>query len=127
MSHRIQRINHLIRNELSGLLRQGVKDPRLGNFVAITEVITTPDLRYARIFVSFLGDQPEKEQALNALASATGFFRSHLAKSLKLRRVPELSFHWDDSIERGERLMRLIDQVSAEGLEKEEPPPRDAA
>ncbi len=114
MTHRIEQVNSLIRQEISELLQRQVKDPRLGNFIAVTEVITSPDLKYAKIFVSCLGAEEEKNAALRALASAAGFFRRELAKRLKLRHVPELSFHWDDSIERGERLLRLIDKVISE-------------
>ncbi len=112
MTHRIERVNNLIRQEISELLRRQVKDPRLGTFLAVTEVITSPDLRYAKVFVSCLSSQEERQATLNALTGASNFFRKELAKSLRLRRVPELSFHWDDSIERGDHLMRLIDQIS---------------
>ncbi|MBA7648261.1 Ribosome-binding factor A [subsurface metagenome] len=114
MAHRIQRINNLIRQEISELLQRQVKDPRLGNFIAVTEVSTATDLKHAKVFVSFIGSNEEKQTALSALAGASGFFRKELAKHLRLRHVPELSFHWDDSIERGDHLLRLIDQVSAE-------------
>ena len=114
MAYRIPRINHLIRQEISELLRLQVKDPRLGSFVAVTEVSTSPDLKHARVFISFIGSEEEKQKTLNVLAAASGFLRREMAKHLKLRRIPELSFHWDDSIERGDHLMRLIDQASSE-------------
>ncbi len=113
MSHRIERINSVIREEISNLLRYQVKDPRLGTFISVTEVITSADLKRAEVYVSFLGSQEEKQEALSALTKAVGFFRTELAKSLRLRRIPELSFHWDDSIERGDRIMRLFDQISS--------------
>ena len=116
MSHRILRINQLIRQEISDLLQSQVKDPRLGTFVAITEVSTSQDLKYAKVFVSFIGTREEKQKTLEVLAAASGFFRRKLTKNLKLRRVPELSFHWDDSIERGDHLMRLIDRISSKEL-----------
>lgn len=114
MSRRIERINNLIRHELSDLLQRQVKDPRLGAFVAFTEVDTSPDLKHAKIFVSRIGNDEEKRDTLTALISASHFFRRELAKSLDLPRIPELSFHWDDSLERGDRLLQLIDQVSEE-------------
>ncbi len=113
MSHRIERVNNLIRQEISELLQRQVKDPRLGTFVAVTEVSTSPDLRHAKVFVSCISSQEEKQATLNALTGASRFLRKELAKNLRLRRIPELSFHWDDSIERGDHLMRLIDQVSS--------------
>ena len=114
MAHRIERVNSLIRQEISELLQRQVKDPRLGNFIAVTEVSTTPDLKYAKIFVSCLDSERKKQETLNALASASGFFRSELFKRLRLRRTPELSFQWDDSIERGDHLLQLIDQVTTD-------------
>ena len=112
MTHRIERVNNLIRQEVSELLQRQVKDPRLGSFVAVTEVSTSPDLRYARIFVSQVGSGQKKQEILSGLTAASGFFRNELARRLRLRRIPELSFQWDDSIERGAHLQELIDKVT---------------
>ena len=114
MAHRIKRLNTLIRHEISELLQRQVKDPRLGNFVAVTEVSVSPDMKYARIFVSHMGSEQEKQETLSALASASGFFRRELTKRLRLRRIPELSFYWDDSLERGAHLLELIDRVTTD-------------
>ena len=114
MAHRIERVNNLIRREISELLQRQVKDPRLGAFVTVTEVSTSPDLKHAKIFVSFIGNKEENRETLSVLAAASGFFRKELAKNLRLRHIPELSFHRDDSIERGDHLLRLIDQVSSQ-------------
>ena len=111
MAHRIERINNLIRQEISELLRREIKDPRLNHFVAVTAVSTSADLKHAKVFVSCISSKEEREETLNALTAASGFFRRELTKLLRLRRIPELSFHWDDSIERGDRLLRLIDQI----------------
>ena len=115
MAHRIERVNNLIRREISELLQRQVKDPRLGGFVTVTEVSTSADLKYAKIFVSRIGGEGEKQETLNVLAGASGFFRNELAKRLNLRRIPELSFQWDDSIERGTHLLQMIDQISLDG------------
>ena len=112
MAHRIERVNSLIRQEISELLQRQVKDPRLGNLVVVTDVSTSPDLRHAKIFVSRIGSEEEKQETLNVLAAASGFFRNELAKRLRLRHIPELSFQWDDSIERGDYISQLIDEVS---------------
>ncbi len=112
MAHRIERVNSLIRQEISELLQRQVKDPRLGNFITVTDVATSPDLKYAKVFVSRIGNAEEKQEVLNVLASASGFFRRELARRLKLRYTPELSFQWDDSIERGDHLLQLIDEVT---------------
>ena len=114
MAHRIERVNSLIRSEISQLLQRQVKDPRLGNFITVTEVSTSSDLKYAKVFISRIGSEEEKQESLSALASAAGFFRRELAKSLKLRRTPELSFHWDVTLERGDHLLQLIDRVSSD-------------
>ena len=114
MAHRIERVNSLIRQEISELLQRQVKDPRLGNFITVNEVSTSPDLKYARVFVSCIDSGVEKEEVLSALASASGFFRREVAKSLKLRYTPELIFQWDDSIERAEHISQLIDEVISE-------------
>lgn len=114
MAHRIERVNSLIRQEISELLQRQVKDPRLGNFIAVTEVSTSADLKYAKVFVSRIGGDEEKQETLSVLASASGFFRKELARRLKLRYTPELSFQWDDSIERGDHLLQLIDEVTLE-------------
>jgi ribosome-binding factor A len=112
MTHRIERVNNLIRREISELLQRQVKDPRLGGFVIVTEVSASSDLKYAKIFVNCVSCTGEREQMLSGLAAASGYLRNELAKRLKLRRIPELSFHWDDSLERGARLLELIDRVS---------------
>jgi len=114
MAHRIERVNSLIRQEISELLQRQVKDPRLSNFITVTEVSTSPDLKYAKIFVTRLGSEEKKQETLSTLASASGFLRSELFKRLRLRHIPELSFQWDDSIERGDHLLQLIDQVTTE-------------
>lgn len=112
MAHHIERVNSLIRQEISELLQRQVKDPRLGNFITVTAVDTSSDMRHAKVFVSRLEGQEEKKETLGVLASAAGFFRKELAARLRLRRIPELSFQWDDSLERGDHLLRLIDRVT---------------
>jgi ribosome-binding factor A len=114
VSHRIERVNSAIRQEISEMLRQQVKDPRLNNFIAVTEVITSSDFKHAKVFVSQLSSEEEKQKVLRGLESASGFFRRELSKRLKLRYTPELSFHWDNSIERGDHLLNLIDKISGE-------------
>ena len=114
MAHHIERVNSLIRHEISELLQRQVKDPRLGNFITVTAVDTSSDMRHAKVFVSQLEGQAEKKETLGVLSSAAGFFRRELATRLKLRRVPELDFRWDDSLERGDHLLRLIDRVTSD-------------
>ena len=114
MTHRVERVNSLLRHEISELLQREVKDPRLGDFIAVTEVSASPDLKYAKVFVSSLGCDDARKEILGVLGSASGFLRRRLARRLTLRYVPELSFHWDDSIKRGDHLLQLIDEVASE-------------
>jgi ribosome-binding factor A len=114
MSHRIERVNTLLRREISESIQHHLRDPRLGEFVAVTSVETSPDLKSARVFVSSIGGQEEQDRVLEVLNAAAGFLRSELAKNVRMRRVPELRFLWDNSIEHGDRILRLLDQVNAE-------------
>ena len=114
MSHRIERVRSLMRHEISGLLQREVKDPRITQFVAVTDVSLSADLKYAKVFVSCMGSEEEKKAMLKGLGAASNFLRNQMAKRLRMRRIPELSFEWDDSIERGDHLLQLIDKISAE-------------
>lgn len=109
-SNRIGRINEEIQRELSGLLRN-LKDPRVQNtMISITRVDTTPDLRYARVYVSFL--EPERAQdAMKGLQSASGFLRRALGQALQLRYTPELQWILDDSITYGAHMLELINSL----------------
>jgi ribosome-binding factor A len=112
MSHRMERVNTLMQREISELILRELRDPRLDEFVSVTEVSVSPDLKYARVFVSSMGGQQKEAQILGALNSASGFLRSELAKKVRIRRMPELHFQWDNSIEKGDRILRLIDEVT---------------
>ena len=111
MTRRTERLNDLLREELSQVLQQQVRDPRLGGLLSITQVDISPDMRYARVFVSILGSEEEKSRALQGLVRAQGFFRRELAHKLNLRRTPVLSFHRDDSIEEAARVLELMGKV----------------
>jgi len=112
MSRRTERLSKLIKQEISRLLEREVNDPRLSNPISVTEVSISPDLKYARVFVSILGNETNKTEMLAGFNAASGFLRKKLAAHLKLRCVPQLSFHYDNSIELGARLLKLIEQVS---------------
>ena len=113
-SHRIERVNTLLRREISDLIQQELRDPRLTEFIAVTEVDTSPDLKYAKVYISSMGGQQEEQKILGVLNSAAGFLRTALAGKIRMRYTPDLSFYWDSSIERGDRILRLLDQVSTE-------------
>ena len=112
MIRRSERISKLIRREISELLEREVNDPRLSKLISVTAVSLSPDLKYAKVFVSILGDEANKKDMLAAFNTASGFLRKELAPRLKMRCTPQLSFYYDDSIERGERLLNLIAQVN---------------
>jgi len=111
MTRRSERTSKLIQREISGLLEREVNDPRLNNLISVTGVSLSPDLKYAKVFVSILGDETNKKDMLAGFNTASGFLRKELASHLKLRYAPQLSFHYDDSIERGVRLLELMGQV----------------
>ncbi len=114
MQRRKLRVNGLLRAEISELLQRQVKDPRLGVFVTVTEVVSSADLRHAKVFVSILGSEQEKKEALRALTAASGFLRKQLSERLVLRRIPELNFVEDVSIKQGAHILELIKQVATE-------------
>jgi len=111
-SFRVERVAELVLHDLSRLLSEEVRDPRLTDAVlTVHEVRLTRDLSRADVFISALDDARKKE-ILAALVKAKGFLRSQLAASLDLRRVPDLFFHFDSSIEEGFRLERLIEEAN---------------
>jgi len=120
-SHRIQRVNALIQRELSEHIQRRLRDPRLTMFLHVTAVVTSPDLSLAHVYVSSAEGEPgERDKALQVLKAAAGHLRTELAKTIRLRRMPELAFQWDDSIERGDRILKLLDQVAHESDTDEE-------
>ena len=110
---RMRRVNEAVREVLSSELAKGLKDPRIG-FVTVTSVDTSPDLRAARVYVSVLGDDAERAAALEGLASSRGFLQGRIGDELRMKRTPALSFHYDDTFERADRVTRLIDEVAPE-------------
>lgn len=118
MSRRTERVNELLRMELSELLQRHIRDPRLSCFITITDVETSPDLRYAKVFVSILGSDEERKEAMAALSAASNFMRHELGERLTFRYTPVLSFRYDSSIERGSHILKLIDEISEEESEK---------
>ncbi|MHB9093350.1 MAG: 30S ribosome-binding factor RbfA [Eubacteriales bacterium] len=109
-SHRSNRVAEEIKKEVTQMLRDEIKDPRIG-FITVTGVEVTPDIRYAKVFISIYGDDDAKAQSLEALAKAKGFVRSELGKRMRLRYTPEITFKFDPSIEYGARIMKLLGEV----------------
>ena len=112
-SNRIGRINEEIQKELAAQLRN-VKDPRVAEtMISVTHVETTPDLRYAKVYVSFLQEEKAAE-AMKGLKSAGGYLRRELGRTLNLRYTPELVWTLDDSITYGAKMMKLINSLEVE-------------
>ena len=117
-SNRINRINEEIQKELSSLIRN-LKDPRIQNtMISITRVETTPDLRYTKVYVSFL-QEDKASDALKGLQSAAGYLRRELGQALKLRYTPQIMWALDDSITYGAKMLALINSLNT-GSENEE-------
>jgi ribosome-binding factor A len=113
MTRRQQRLNDLLQEEIGQLLQRDLQDPRLG-FVTVTAVEISTDLHHAHVYVSILGDREEQQKALAGLAHAAGFLRHELGARLTLRHVPDLTFHLDESLARGQRIADLLDKIEAE-------------
>ena len=114
MSRRTERVNDLIRDELSDLLLREVRDPRLGGLISLTRVEVTPDLYNARVYVSIMGEPDEQAIAMRVLNAAASFFHRELKQRLQIRRVPFLVFRLDTSIAEGAAVLAHMDQVKHE-------------
>ena len=114
MSRRADRINGLLRQELSRLILKGIKDPRLSGVISITNVSVSPDLRNAKVYLSVLGDSDIKTEALAGIQSAASFLRRELRCSISLRYVPFLKFELDQSLEDSTQLLNLLDSLTLE-------------
>ncbi|MFZ5597902.1 MAG: 30S ribosome-binding factor RbfA [Bacillota bacterium] len=114
MSYRPGRLAEAIKKEISDILMNNIKDPRIG-FVTITLVDVTQDLRYARVYVSVMGGEEQRKVTAEALERATGYVRSEIGRRIKLRYTPEIIFKLDNSIERGTRVIKLMEEVKSGG------------
>jgi len=114
------RVADLIQTHLTDLLQTRVNDPRVA-MVTVTGVEVTPDTRRADVYVTVLGGPEAKAEAMAGLQSAAGFLRRELGQRVRLRNTPELVFHWDDSLERGERIDHLLDQLKDDLAGEPEP------
>ena len=110
MSERMRRVNESVRQVLADALPE-LKDPRIG-LVTVTAVETAPDLRHATVFVSVLGSSRKRRASLDGLEAAHGVLQSRLARELRMKRTPQLTFEYDPTVERGVRMTRLIDELA---------------
>jgi len=106
------RINMEVQRELSKVISQEMKDPRIDPMTSVLAVEVTPDLKQAKVYVSVLGSDERKQSTLEGLKSATPFIRKHLASTINLRNTPELKFYMDESIEYGVSMSKLIEDVN---------------
>jgi ribosome-binding factor A len=116
---RMRRVNEVLREVVGGVVSGELADPRLG-FVTVTAVETSPDLRTAKVFVSVFGDPTERDDTLEALRSSHGVIQSRIAAETRMKRTPTLTFHYDDTIEKGVRISHLLDQGEEFGTDEEE-------
>lgn len=114
------RINMEVQRELSKVISQEMKDPRIDPMTSVLAVEVTPDLKQAKVYVSVLGSDERKQSTLEGLKSATPFIRKHLASTINLRNTPELKFYMDESIEYGVSMSKLIEDVNKDISKDEE-------
>lgn len=110
MNLRISKLNKLLKEEISDIITK-LHDPRIG-FVSITDVETSKDIRHAKIFISILGTETEKDESIKGLNSAAGFIKHELMQRIRIKYIPDLIFHYDNSIERGTRILSILDKLS---------------
>lgn len=112
-SRRIQRLNEQLKREISQIIRREVRDPRVG-IVTVTDVEATSDLVMARVYVRPMGDEPARSEALEGLRAAAPHIRHQLGQTLRIRRVPELHFEYDETLERAMRIESILEEVRPE-------------
>lgn len=118
MSLRANRVGEQMKKELSEIIGRKIKDPRIG-FVTVTDVSVSGDLQIAKVFISVLGDDEQRENTLKGLAKAKGFIRSEIGRRIRLRKTPEIQFEFDDSIIYGNRIQTLIHEINQETKNEE--------
>lgn len=118
MSLRSNRVGEQMKKELGEIIGRKIKDPRIG-FVTVTDVQVTGDLQQAKVFISVLGDELQRENTLKGLAKAKGFIRSEIGQRIRLRKTPEITFEFDESINYGNRIANLLFQIKEESKEEQ--------
>lgn len=113
-NYRNGRINEEVRKELSNIIQNELKDPRINAMVSITKVDVTKDLRYAKVYVSIFGNEEEKNNTFNALKNSGGFLRRELGNRINMRYTPQLILELDDSIEHGMHIEELLHKIKGE-------------
>lgn len=114
------RINSEVQRELSEIIRGEVKDPRIHPMTTVVSVEVTPDLKFCKVYISVLGSEEAGKDTIKGLTSAAPFIRKELARRINLRNTPEITFILDQSIEYGVKMTRLINEVTADLVDREE-------
>lgn len=112
---RISRISEEFKREISDIIKNEIKDPRIAEFTSVMAVDVTKDLRYAKVYISVLGDDKKKNDTIQGLKSAAGFIRKEAGRRIQLRYTPEIIFELDKSIEQAMHISRLIDEANKSG------------
>ena len=123
---RPSRVADQLRAEIADLVARELHDPGIG-FLTITHVKVTPDLQTARVYYTTLGDPKARRETARALERATPFLRRHIGRRLRVKRVPELEFFFDETVERGDRIERILQEISATGSTGSESSPAESS
>ena len=124
MGNRPDRVGEAIRDELSQLIAREVHDPGVG-FITLTRVKVSPDLQVARVYYTTMGDDKAQRETAKALERAAPFLRRQLGQRIRLRRVPEVEFFYDESIARGDRIEQILQELKAEARSRADDPTDD--
>ena len=114
MSRRTDRINEQLREEISRVLARQIKDPRLNSVISITRVESSSDLRSAKVYISVLGNDKQRKEALDGLQSAASFLRREIRDRINMKHTPFMTYILDDSIQEADHLLRLLNDVKSE-------------
>lgn len=126
MKQRTDRLNSLLKEVISDVIKREVRNPHVNELLTVTRVEITKDLHYAKVYISVIGDEQQKEETLKALQSASGFIAINSSKKVVMRYFPTLTFKLDDSVDKHMRIQKLLGDISAErasrqGEQDEEP------
>jgi ribosome-binding factor A len=113
MKLRANRVGEQMKKELGDIIGRKIKDPRIG-FVTVTDVQVSGDLQLAKVYISVLGDEEQRQNTLKGLAKAKGFIRSEIGQRIRLRKTPEIAFEFDESIDYGNRITTLLHELNKE-------------
>lgn len=109
--HRIEKVNEEVRKEISEIIRNDIKDPRVNSLVSVIAAEVTPDYKFAKVYISLLGTEEERQDALKGLKSSAGYVRKLLSERMRLRYTPQINFTLDGTIEHGAHIMQILREI----------------